>query len=411
MICGNEIDFTGLKFRRVGFVIIPTAASRRDIAARAAFAARGDVAAAVAEGDAAVAAETEQFLHFISFISAKSSGGAGAGRAAAGAGLRGKSTLEGWEEVGSVSVDVEPPGHSAVYSTPSGKTLRLAMDEWGGSASTQRESASAVTPAGPRAGRARSEWVLLRWDRTYNPSRCFHFEVNWLACSGASVRSMITALQRKVRALGLSLLQIPEYHRSGEYTPGLQRVDIHPFLSPVRLLLHRRRANVAGGAGDGADDDDDDDEDDEDEDDEEDDDDFEEVDPDEVAATWWPTAAFESALVGERLNFILHHVVKGNPRAKTLDARNTHRQYVHSSGVAFVRVHDSRPLVIWHINSMHSEERSDANDSARIKRELFQSSTTPARQLFSRFKQHCNAFAAAYGVVLDILDSLTVYYH
>ena len=102
--------------------------------------------------------------------------------------------------------------------------------------------------------------------------------------------------------------------------------------------------------------------------------------------------------------------VRGDARAKSLDARYTHRQYVHSSGVAFVRVHDSRPLVIWHINSMHAEERGDANDRSDAKRELFTRSVTPAKQLFTRFKQHCNSFAVAYGVVRDVLDSLTVYY-
>ena len=83
---------------------------------------------------------------------------------------------------------------------------------------------------------------------------------------------------------------------------------------------------------------------------------------------------------------------------------------MHSSGVAFVRVHDSRPLVIWHINSMHAEEHGDANDRTDAKRELFTRSVTPAKQLFTRFKQHCNSFAVAYGVVRDVLDSLTVYY-
>ena len=37
---------------------------------------------------------------------------------------------------------------------------------------------------------------------------------------------------------------------------------------------------------------------------------FEEIEPEMQRATWWPTAAFESGLVGKNLSFVLHHVVR-----------------------------------------------------------------------------------------------------
>ena len=166
--------------------------------------------------------------------------------------ILGKSGDYAWEEVGTVSVDLEKTDDDeALFATPLGRAQRVAMDDWANSTSfgmsTKASDGSNGGGGGEQGGdhsgfvaRARKEWVLLRWDGSFNSSRCFHFEVNWLVCSGASVRTMCTAMQRQVRQLGLVLQQIPEYHRSGEYLPGLQRVDIHPFLGPVRLLLQRR---------------------------------------------------------------------------------------------------------------------------------------------------------------------------
>eukprot|EP01113_Clastostelium_recurvatum_P024750 TRINITY_DN2956_c0_g3_i1.p1 TRINITY_DN2956_c0_g3~~TRINITY_DN2956_c0_g3_i1.p1 ORF type:complete len:1621 (+),score=302.44 TRINITY_DN2956_c0_g3_i1:34-4896(+) len=86
----------------------------------------------------------------------------------------------------------------------------------------------------------RCEWMLLRYDREFSASSCFHLEFRWMVATGCVVEEFIQVCVRKAKQLGLTLVQTPT-----------NRKILRPFLAPVHiylnpLLLESSGSNLGG---------------------------------------------------------------------------------------------------------------------------------------------------------------------
>lgn len=73
------------------------------------------------------------------------------------------------------------------------------------------------------------EWVALECDGEIDvdAKRCYKFAVRWLLCSGWVVDEFLTSLSRKAKQIGIKLVQIPHYSRE---------LDVHPFVAHALLV-------------------------------------------------------------------------------------------------------------------------------------------------------------------------------
>ncbi|KYR02324.1 DEP domain containing protein [Tieghemostelium lacteum] len=81
----------------------------------------------------------------------------------------------------------------------------------------------------------RYEWILMRYDKTFCPTRYFHMEFKWMVSTGCVVDDFINTCVRKAKQFGLSLMQIPmEKNYSPFYSPFHVRLD--PQLKSAQAL-------------------------------------------------------------------------------------------------------------------------------------------------------------------------------
>ncbi|KAJ1459417.1 hypothetical protein M885DRAFT_511366 [Pelagophyceae sp. CCMP2097] len=167
--------------------------------------------------------------------------------------------------------------------------------------------------------RWRDEWLALECDAVVETERCYRFAVHWLLCSSCIVADFLALLCRKAKQLDLVLVQVPEYSMD---------IDIHPFIAHTEI----------------------------------------------DAAEAHAVDVLEQALgrfdfVADSATSIRRPAAKARTRTlKKLQApKPTERQYVHSSGCAFVRIRGKQFL--WVRNRLRTPfttmaERSRQHDSA-----------------------------------------------
>eukprot|EP01133_Synstelium_polycarpum_P009167 gene9167-10758_t len=66
----------------------------------------------------------------------------------------------------------------------------------------------------------RYEWIMMKYDKSFSPTRYYHIEFKWMVCTGCVVDDFISSCIRKAKQFGLTFIQIPiEKNYSPFYAP------------------------------------------------------------------------------------------------------------------------------------------------------------------------------------------------
>eukprot|EP01132_Coremiostelium_polycephalum_P009876 gene9876-12114_t len=83
----------------------------------------------------------------------------------------------------------------------------------------------------------RYEWIIMKYDKTFCPSKYYHIEFKWMVSTGCVVDDFVNSCIRKAKQFGLTLIQIPlEKNYSPFYTPV--HVKLAPQLMSPQVLKH-----------------------------------------------------------------------------------------------------------------------------------------------------------------------------
>eukprot|EP01133_Synstelium_polycarpum_P004113 gene4113-4803_t len=71
----------------------------------------------------------------------------------------------------------------------------------------------------------RYEWIMMRYDKSFSPTRYYHVEFKWMVCTGCVVDDFIGSCIRKAKQFGLTFIQIPS------------EKNYSPFYAPIHIKL------------------------------------------------------------------------------------------------------------------------------------------------------------------------------
>ncbi|EFA79999.1 DEP domain containing protein [Heterostelium album PN500] len=71
----------------------------------------------------------------------------------------------------------------------------------------------------------RYEWIMMKYDKSFTPSRYYHIEFKWMVCTGCVVDEFVGSCIRKAKQFGLTLIQVP------------MEKKYSPFYAPTHIKL------------------------------------------------------------------------------------------------------------------------------------------------------------------------------
>ncbi|GAM22764.1 hypothetical protein SAMD00019534_059390 [Acytostelium subglobosum LB1] len=81
----------------------------------------------------------------------------------------------------------------------------------------------------------RYEWIMMKYDKSFTPSRYYHIEFKWMVCTGCVVDEFVSNCIRKAKTYGLTLIQVPlEKNYSPFYAPT--HIKLSPKLRQPEIV-------------------------------------------------------------------------------------------------------------------------------------------------------------------------------
>ena len=163
----------------------------------------------------------------------------------------------------------------------------------------------------PRRLSDRDEWGVLLYDSHYHEKRCFHFEMQWIVATGCLVRELVERMMTRADSFGFRLVPIPI----------AQSASVDEIRRPFHLPLLISIVSPVEGAP-------------------------------------WRTAVGAGLSLSQAIltsyGFLENMHVDHAPVGVTLAPHDNATEYVHLSGLCFLRVVSDPPGFAWATNQTYS---------------------------------------------------------